>query len=65
MCRWKALGLGGWLRSLAFAAVALLAPPLVSAAMHARHAAAALCALLGPAQRARARSARARSSALC
>ena len=40
----ESLGVGGWLRSLAFAAVALLAPPLVERGDAARHAAAAVVA---------------------
>ena len=40
----ESLGVGGWLRSLAFAGVALLAPPVVERGGDARRAAAAVLA---------------------
>jgi len=45
----ESLGVGGWLRSIAFAAIALLAPPLLSAAMMRGMPLPRFSALIGPA----------------
>ena len=65
MCRLKSLGVAGWLRSLALVGVAVLTPPIVSAAAMRGAPLPRFSALLGPAAGARARSAGAASSVRC